>query len=217
MSTPPATTSSTPALAPLLGPTPDLMAPPVVPLPATPPPPTAPRSLPAAVWLMMVGVLVAGLLGGLYIGRMNAPRPEATPAPQPPPPVPTPQLVDAGVDVAIAAPRGEAPAGEAVQQTALALAPSSPRAAALVRAFEESHIAQTCWQSTVALRPELQATAVTIDLRADARGRLASLDVGQSPDARFDACLRGRLDAVASIGDGDTVDARASVSLTVHP
>jgi predicted Zn finger-like uncharacterized protein len=220
VSTPPATTSATPALAPLLGPTPDLMAPPVVPLPApTPPPPTAPRSLPAAVWLMMVGVLVAGLLGGLYLGRMNAPRPEATPTPPPRPPVPTPQLAvpDGSVDVAIAAPRGEAPAGEAVQQTALALAPSSPRADALVRAFQDSHVVQTCWQSTLALRPELQATAVTIDLRADARGRLASLDVGQSPDPRFDACLRGRLDAVASIGEGDTVDARTSVSLAVHP
>jgi len=220
VSAPPATTSATPALAPLLGPTPDLMAPPVVPLPAlqsTAPP--APRSLPAAVWFMMVGVLVAGLLGGLYIGRMNAPRSEATPAPPPRPPVPTPQLAapDGGVDVAIAAPRGEAPAGAAVQQTSLALAPSSPRADALVRAFQESHVVEACWQSTLALRPELQATAVTIDLRADARGRLASLDVSQSPDARFDACLRGRLDGVASIGDGDTVDARTSVSLTVHP
>jgi hypothetical protein len=196
------------------------MTPPVVPLaaPPTSAPPT-PRGLPPVVWLMMAGVLAAGLLGGLYIGRMNAPQPEATPAPPRRAPVPTPQLMapDAGVDVAIAAPRGEAPTGGAVQQTALALAPSSPRADALVRAFQDSHIVQACWQATVQQRPELQPTSVTIDLRADARGHLTSLDVAQSPDARFDACLRGRLGVVPPIGDGETVDARTSVSLSVHP
>ncbi len=218
----PLATPPVPSLAPLLGPAPTPAPPPPVAAPpvVAPAPPPAPRALPPVVWLMMAGVLVAGLLGGLYIGRMNAPRPEATPAPpRPALPAPVPQLAgpDAGADVAVAAPRGEAPPGAAVQQTAMALAPASTRADALVRAFQESNLARTCWQSTVAQRPDLAATSVTIDLHADARGRLASLDVAQSPDPRFDACLRGRLGTVAAIGDGEAVDARATVSLAVAP
>lgn len=45
-------------------------------------PVAAPRGLTPAMWLMMVGVLIVGLLGGLFLGRMNQP-PPAPPAPPP--------------------------------------------------------------------------------------------------------------------------------------
>jgi len=125
---------------------------------------------------------------------------------------------DAGAsDAALAVPRGEAPTNTAVQQSAMALAPAAPRAEALLQAFQRSDVVHTCWASTLAQRPDLAPTTVTIDLHADARGRLTRVEVAQSPDPRFDACLRARLGTVASIGNGEAVDARATVSLAIAP
>lgn len=54
------------------------------------------------MWLMMVGVLIVGLLGGLFLGRMNQP------APAPPAPPPS------------GAPRSEAPTAKPAPRTVTA-------------------------------------------------------------------------------------------------
>ena len=59
----------------------------------------------------------------------------------------------------------------------------------------------------------MQPTSVTIDLGVDATGRVTTVSVGGSPDARFDACLQGHLGDVASIGAGEALDTRTAVSL----
>ncbi len=192
------------------------LAPP--PVPAATATPHKTGSLPMGAWVLMVGVLVAGVGGGVYIGRLNqqpvqpdAPRPLRINRPLPTPAVdasPATAVTDASALSTDAAPL----ATDAAPPTAAA----SPRALEIAQGFRDSRVVNTCWQATLRQNPALTESTVTIEVRVDAQGHYASVSVTDSPDPRFEACLRSHLADVAPISAGEAADARTSVTLSVR-
>ncbi len=74
----------------------------------------------------------------------------------------------------------------------------------------------TCWQATLRQNPALTESTVTIEVRVDAPGATRSVSVTDSPDPRFDECLRSHLADIAPISAGEAAEARASVTLSVR-
>lgn len=164
-------------------------APSAAPLPARPAPapakPAAPGGLPASAWALLAGVLVLGIGGGLYLGQRHQP---------------------ASVD-AQAEPRA--------LQTQQAVDPRAGRAAEIAQHLRDSGIVTACWQEAVRQNPALQPTTVTVDMGVDAQGNFQRVTVNQSPDPRFESCLRARLATVAPVRAGEAAEARTAVQLTV--
>ena len=158
-------------------------------------------------WLMMAGVLVARPPRRALHRPDERPAPRGHPRPAAPAPAPVPR--SRGPTRALSrgrAARGGAPPGAAVQQTAMALAPASPRADALLRGPPGFSPACAGGRRSPSVRPRGD---VRHHRPARRRARPPRpLDVAQSPRPRFDARLRGRLGTVAAIGDGEAVDAR---------
>jgi predicted Zn finger-like uncharacterized protein len=191
-------------------PTTDL-APPPVPAPST----SAGRSgsLPLGAWVLMAGVLVAGIGGGVYIGRHNqgpvqpdAPRPLRTehPVPTPPP------ALDAAPSVAPSTPDATALSTDTATTT-------SSRALDVARRFRESGVVDTCWQTVLRQNPSLHGSTVSIELSVDAQGHYTRVAVPDAPDPRLESCLRSRLADLPALAAGEAADARTSVTLAVHP
>ena len=192
------------------------LAPP--PVPAATATPHKTGSLPMGAWVLMVGVLVAGVGGGVYIGRLNqqpvqpdAPRPLRITRPLPPPAVdatPAQAITDATALATDAAPL-------ATDAAPPSTAPSA-RALEIAQGFRDSRVVNTCWQSTLRQNPALTESTVTIEVSVDAQGHYARVSVTDSPDPRFEACLRSHLTDVAPVSAGEAADARTSVTLSVR-
>lgn len=198
-----------------------LQMPPSVPTTDLAPPPVpAPSanvsrsgSLPMGAWVLMAGVLVAGIGGGVYIGRHNqgpvqpdAPRPLRTEhtVTTPPP------ALDATPAVAPSTPDAAALSNDATS-------PTSSRAIDVARGFRESGVVDTCWQTVLRQNPSLHGSTVSIELSVDAQGHYTRVAVPDAPDPRLESCLRSRLADVPALAAGEATDARTSVTLAVHP
>ncbi len=221
--TAPAASSARPDAPPL---SPALVMPPTVqstnlappPVPAATATPHKGGSLPVGAWVLMVGVLVAGIGGGVYIGRLNQ-QPVQPDAPRPlrsnrPLPLPVADATPAtAVNDATALSTDAAPlATDAAPSTATA----SPRALEIAQGFRDSRVVNTCWQSTLRQNPTLNESTVTIEVSVDAQGHYSRVSVSESPDPRFEACLRSHLGDVAAVSAGEAADARTSVTLSVR-
>jgi hypothetical protein len=164
----------------------------------------------------MGGILVAGILGGLFIGQMNN-----TPPPDPtPPPTPRPGPVVTAADVAPSRPPTPPPPPAATVdvtqvETRDAATATSQRGAAIVLALRNSRIVDTCWQQHLRQNPGARATRVAVDVSVDTQGHATTITVSDSPDARFERCVRDRIDAFGTVGPGDAMDARTSFELDV--
>lgn len=90
------------------------------------------------------------------------------------------------------------------------------RGAAILNAFRNSRVVDGCWQALLRQNPAVRGGTVTIDVGVNSNGRFTNLNVSNSPDARFDTCLRSRLATISPIGAGEAMDARTSVNLTLN-
>ncbi len=204
-STPPSDVLMPPSVA-----TPDLAPPPVPAIVSAPPPAKKPAkqgSLPAAAWVFMAGVLVAGIGGGIYIGRMN--QPDLSPVP--PQPLRTP-------GAAVLADAAAHPTPAVVDASALASDASgpSPRSIEVAQAFRDSRVVDTCWQSTLQQNANLHDVTVAIEVGVDATGHFTRVAVADTPDPRFETCLRAHLAEVPAVSAGAAAEARTSVALSVR-
>jgi hypothetical protein len=89
------------------------------------------------------------------------------------------------------------------------------RAGRAIRAFQDSRVANNCWQQLLRLNPAMHDTAARITLSVNGQGRITSTSVAGSPDPRFDSCIRSGASRVAPIGAGEAFDAQTTVNLTV--
>jgi predicted Zn finger-like uncharacterized protein len=167
--------------------------------------PTKPAShgLPASAWILMAGVLVAGIGGGVYIGNLRAPT-----QPEPPRPLHTVPAPEPSRDAALAATDDAA--------VPYAVRASAARVAEVAVGLRDSPVVQACWQATLQQNAALRTSTVTLDVSVEATGRYARLSVTGSPDPRFDECLRARVASIAPVPAGEAAQARAVVTLNVN-
>lgn len=83
------------------------------------------------------------------------------------------------------------------------------------RLFGESRVAHTCWQNLLRMNPALHDTSVRIRLSVSAQGRVSLGGVTNSPDPRFDTCLRNGVGRIQPVGAGEALDTEVSVNLAV--
>jgi hypothetical protein len=88
------------------------------------------------------------------------------------------------------------------------------RAGRAVRAFQDSRVANNCWQNLLRQNPAIRDTRVTITLTVNALGRISGTSVSPSPDPRFDACINSGASRVAPIGAGESVGAQVAFNFT---
>ncbi|TAK28449.1 MAG: DUF4339 domain-containing protein [Myxococcaceae bacterium] len=88
------------------------------------------------------------------------------------------------------------------------------RAGRAIRAFQDSRVVNTCWQSLLRMNPSLRDASVRITLSVSGTGRFSSAAISGSPDPRFDTCIRSRLATIPTIGAGESFDAQTTVNLT---
>lgn len=88
------------------------------------------------------------------------------------------------------------------------------RANRAVRAFQDSRVVNQCWQTLLRMNPAMRDASVRITLSVNGQGRIASTSVANSPDPRFDTCIRMGAGRVAPIGGGEALDAQTTVNLT---
>ncbi len=181
----PSTAAPVPSAAPVAAPAASSAAPLPARPAAAPAKPAAPGGLPASAWALLAGVLVLGIGGGLYLGQRHQPS-----------------------DV-------DAQAEPRALQTLQGVDPRAGRAAEIAQHLRDSGIVTACWQESVRQNPALQPTTVTVDMGVDAQGHFQRVTVNQSPDPRFEACLRARLATVPPVRAGEAAEARTAVQLTV--
>jgi len=87
------------------------------------------------------------------------------------------------------------------------------RSEAARRAFHGSRILSVCWQQLLRLVPEAPSRTVGVRVSVDAQGRFTGSSVENSPDPRYDACIRDRLGLLGTIGEGVPVDLGLTVNL----
>ena len=83
-----------------------------------------------------------------------------------------------------------------------------------VRAFQDSRVANICWQNLLRQNPAIRDTRVTITLSVNSLGRINRTSVSPSPDPRFDNCINSGAGRVAPIGAGESVDAQVAFNFT---
>lgn len=93
---------------------------------------------------------------------------------------------------------------------------STNRGPRILRAFQGSHVVNSCWQALLRQNPAVQSVTVRITVGVNSQGGFVpgQLQVSNSPDPRFDACLRSRVANIAPVGAGEAMSAQTSVSLT---
>ncbi|MEZ4391525.1 MAG: GYF domain-containing protein [Polyangiales bacterium] len=90
------------------------------------------------------------------------------------------------------------------------------RANRAIRAFQDSRVANNCWQQVLRQNPALRSGAVSISFTVTTAGRFTNMDVTNSPDPRFTQCIRSRSGGIAPLGGGGEVNAQVSVNLTAN-
>ncbi|MDB4927824.1 MAG: hypothetical protein JWM10_308, partial [Myxococcaceae bacterium] len=88
------------------------------------------------------------------------------------------------------------------------------RAGRAVRAFQDSRVANNCWQALLRQNPAMRDTRVTITLSVNGQGLINRTSVSPSPDPRFDTCITSGARRVATIGAGESVDAQVAFNFT---
>ena len=88
------------------------------------------------------------------------------------------------------------------------------RAGRAIRAFQDSRVVNTCWQTLLRQNPSIRDASVRITLSVGGTGRFSSAAISGSPDPRFDSGIRGRLPTLPTIGAGEAFDAQTTVNLT---
>lgn len=93
---------------------------------------------------------------------------------------------------------------------------NSARANRAIRIFQDSRVANNCWQQVLRQNPALRSGAVSIMFTVTNAGRFTNIEVTNSPDARFTQCIRSRSGGIAPLGGGGEVNAQVSVTLTAN-
>lgn len=86
---------------------------------------------------------------------------------------------------------------------------------AAMRAFSGSRIINGCWQHLLRLDPSVRGRAVQVLFSVDVQGRFTLNSVQDSPDPRFDGCIRDRLGLITPLGEGAPMSLVQGVRLSI--
>ncbi len=101
------------------------------------------------------------------------------------------------------------------QQEGSSQANNAGRGPAIVQGFNSSRVANNCWQNLLRLNPTVRPVNARITIGVNAQGRFNEVTVENSPDPRFDSCLRNRLSSIQGVGPGAAMSAQLSMNLSL--